>query len=478
MSIFNKLLKHYPINEQLYNGVFEHVKSLKRLSIEEFVEIDGAINFKLTENQLHVLSNMANHDRSIILLGKGSAKTTMVCILFRYLILQDLLKSELPMNRIDYANMCSTANSAREVFFREFTIQMSKSKIFNMIQDLYVNKKTECSILNDRIVVHSLNSKTSSFEGKNLKALVVDEISEPSFKDGITLFEDGSGSVFSRFPDGKAIALSWTRFPTANPLSDRGYFLYNKYVDDPDVFTYIGSTKEMRGFYPKDYKLNDPQKVKMYDCKFIMDTDTIIDVSTCNNGGTPIVEMAFKPDNEYINFDINVRRKPKYCFCHIDTSIKFDKTVIALYYTENSTPFIETHIIQPDHRRVSYLSLEDVIRRLKFCKVISFDRFNSEYFAQKFNCKVYSFAKQEQYDALMYFRNQLPLNIVNNFNEVLTEFNNVSIDHNKQEWTYHGRGSSDIVDAVIYSVFNSRNYQTRLTKTDKRVKTEVGFHMY
>ena len=461
-------------------NVKELLEYLKDVDIIEFVEIDESIDFELTDKQKEVLKNMVENDRSVLLLGKGSAKTSLTCLLFRFMITKDILMDELQMNRIDYSNMCSTAKSARDSFFREFAIQMKKSKIFNMVEGLYKIRKNECGFLDDRIVMHSLNSQTSSFEGKNLRAIVIDEISEPSFRDGIKLFEDGSGSVFSRFDDGKAICLSWTRYPAANPMSDNGYYLYDKYKDDNEVYTLIASTKEMRGFYPKDYDPNDVQKVKMYDCIYVVDNDTTISIDDCDFvKKNTLLKLEHYHDDKYVRFKIKELKRPKtkWCFGHIDTSIKKDSTVIVLYYNG----YIEYHLIKPENGlKVSYEDLEIVVKELrKICVELSFDKFNSEFFSQKYNCLTYTFSRVEQYDALQYFKSnmdEIKIIINNVWNERLTyEFSHINIDNVGKKWNYLGKGSSDIADSIIYCVFNSRLYQTKMKKNNKNMS--FGFNV-
>ena len=158
----------------------------------------------------------------------------------------------------------------------------------------------------------------------------------------------------------------------------------------------------------KDYDPNDVQKVKMYDCEFVLDEDTTINITDCKFvKRETLLKLEQYNDDKYIRFKVKELNKPKskYCFAHIDTSIKKDSTVISLYYDN----FVEYHVIKPtDDLKISYEDLDNLVKELrKICVEISFDKFNSEYFAQKYQCLTYTFSRVEQYDAIQYFKSNM-----------------------------------------------------------------------
>lgn len=471
-NINAKNLKHL-FSKTNTKNIKDMLLYLRNIDIKEFIEIDECIDWIPTKKQYEIMENIIKYNRSIVLLGKGSGKTSMNAIIMRFMVLKELLKDELDMNRIDFCNMCSTAKSARNSFFRELTIQLRKSKIFNFVKKMYNIRKQDVSFLNEQIMIHSLNSETSSFEGMNIKMALIDEISDTNYSNALSSWEQAEGSVFSRFKDGKVVAISWTRYPTANPLSDVGYYLYNKYKDNKDVYTIIASHKDVRGTLPRDYDENDIQKLKMYDCKFVIDEDTTLNINKIKFvKKQPILSLNLYNDDKYVRFKIKHLNKPntKYCFCHIDTSINKDSSVISLFY--NNT--VEYHVIKPDKGlKISYEDLEELVKNLKkICKEISFDQFNSEFFIQKFNCKKYSFNQNEQYTVMKYFQTKMDeIEIIINEHKKRLEYeiNHINIDNNAKKWKYMGKGSSDIIDAIIYSVYNSKIYETELNKNKSKL---------
>ena len=366
-------------------NVKELLEYLKNIDIIEFVEIDGSIDFELTEKQKEVLRNMVKNKRSIVLLGKGSGKNVLTAILKRYCVLQDLLKNKLDMNRIDYINLASNAQVARTTFFRELTLQLKKSKIFNVIDGLYKIRKNDVSIYDEHLVIHSLNSVASSIEGKNVKVAIIDEISDEHFKDALNCWWQANSSAFTRFPDAKCICITWCRFRSSNPLNDVGYYLYDYYKNDKETYRIMASHKEVRGQNPHDYDPNNIIHRKQYDLEFTIDENTTIDVNKFKFiSKKGILELKQYYDDEYVRFEVKKLIKPcKYVFCHIDTSVKRDKTVISLFY--NNT--VEYHVIEPKHnKKINYVDLENLVKELKkICKVISFDQHQSEFLILKIN---------------------------------------------------------------------------------------------
>lgn len=486
-NINNKIANQLMIDTGT-NNIRELFEYFKKMDIREFIRLDNCISWEPTEKQYEIMEGiMANHC-SIILLGKGSAKTSICAIIMRFMSLLDMLEDELEMNRIDFCNMCSTAKSAKNSFFRELTEQLRRSRIFNVIKKLYNIRKQDISFLNEQIMIHSLNSETSSFEGMNIKMALIDEISDENYKNAIPSWEQAQGSVDTRFGErGKCVAISWTRFPTANPLTDAGYYLYNKYKNDPKVYTIKASHKEVRGSNPIGYDPENIKHLKMYDCEFILDEDCNLDIDKISFVKEArmlelrIFEGKNKEGQKLTMFEPIrlVAPKTKYCFCHIDTSISRDSTVIALYYGNR----VEYHTIKPlEGTKISYEHIEFLVKRLKsICKIISFDQFNSEYFVQKYGCFKHKFGNLEQYNALKYFQTQLNnFQIIKNLQShkrLEEEINGINIDNKKKVWKYLGDGSSDIIDSIFYAVYNSKAYENEL-KQEKKNKIGKNFNVF
>ncbi len=501
---FKKLISNTKKLGYSITNTTDFINFLKEIDIETFIKVDNSIPFELTPEQINLLKNIIDNDVSICLCGKGSGKTTLVALLFRFMILKRLLNKDFGNhNRIDYANMCSTANSAKKGFFREFRIQMNKSLIFGVSNTLWKIRTIDVAFADEQLIMHSLNSQTSSFEGKNLEAVVVDEISEPSFTNSLRVFEDSMGSVFTRFSEGKVIAITWTRYPTANPLSDAGYYLYDKYSklkesseNKTKIYTTIKTTKDMRGSFPKDYNKNDVNKVKMYECKFIIDDDVTININKFNFKKFDTLlklSLDYESSNEYVKFDISFEKeKPKYIFAHIDTSRSRDSTVVSLYYDK----IIEYHVITPKYnKKISYVDLEKLVKKLNnICKVVSMDTFNSAEFEEKFNVVCHSFGREQQYNVLQHFKLNME-NLTININEneyssnysgvrsrtcherLIEEFSSVEINNTTKYWKSNCKGSTDIMDAIIYSYYNSKEYELEIEKSmTKKTFNHIGYN--
>ena len=460
-------------------NVKELLEYLKDVDIIEFVEIDESIDFELTDKQKEVLKNMVENKRSIVLLGKGSGKNVLTAILMRYCVFKDLLKNKLDMNRIDYVNLATNSQVARTTFFRELTLQLKNSKMFNIVNGLYKIRKNDISIFNDHIVIHSLNSVASSVEGKNVKVAIIDEISDENFKDALNCWWQVNSSAFTRFKDAKCVSITWCRFRSSNPLNDVGYYLYDYYKKDKETYRIMASHKEVRGQNPYDYDPNNIIHKKQYDLEFTIDEDTTIDINNFNfttkNG---MLELKQYYDEEYVRFKIKKLVRPcNYVFCHIDTSVKRDKTVISLFY--NNT--IEYHVIEPRHnKKINYVDLEDLVKQLKkVCKIISFDQYQSEFLIQKYNCKKWNFSSKEQYEVINYFNSKFDefkfvINKIHH-NRFIEEFSAIYIDHNKNKMVYEGKESSDIVDSIIYAIYNSKDYESKIKKSNKTMS--FGFNV-
>jgi len=465
----------------------ELINKLKNLDIVEFVEVDKCVNFELTEKQKEILKNMWNHNISIVLLGKGSGKSTMCCILARYAIFKLLFedKENLPHNRIDVVLVGSSGSMVSSTLKRELAEQMKKSRIFNMFKDWWTIKRDTIEFFDGMITIHSLNSITSSIEGKNIYTAILDEVSDPQFKQAYEMFQQILTSAFSRFDNPRIMAITWCRWINgANLMADVGWRLYQEYKDKEGVYTIKASHKEVRGKNPKDYIENpdDPWKIKMYDLIPIIDDRYVVPVEKFEFvKQTPLLSVNVYEEDGYTKFTVKILEQnlPKYIFTHIDTSLKKDSTVIALYYDD----VIEVHRITPaKNTQISYESLDEAVKQLsKISKVISFDSFNSAYFVEKYNGVRHTFSPKEQFQALEHFLSKLPKIkfLLNETKErLIYEFSHISIDRGRQRWRYTGSGSSDIADSVIYCVFNSAPYEAVLSRKNKKnTKKPFGFHL-
>ena len=463
------------------NTVPELLEKLKNLDVVEFVEVDKCVNFELTEKQKEILRNMWEHNISIVMLGKGSGKSTMCCILARYAIFKLLFMNEedLPHNRIDNILMGSSAQMVSSTLKRELAEQMKKSRIFNMFKDWWRIKRDTIEFFEGMITIHSLNSISSSLEGKNVYFAILDEVSDPMFRDAYNVFQQALTSAFSRFDNPHIAVIFWPRYLSSNPYADVGYRLFSEYKGKPGVYCVKASHKEVRGKNPPDHDPNDPMKVKMYDCEFVLDLNTAVPVETfVFEKRTPIIDLNVYSDDKYVKFDVRIIRNdlPKYIFTHFDLSLKRDATTICLYYDD----FVELHRIVPEKgKQISYESIENAVRELrKISKTISFDSFNSAIFQQRYDGIKYTFSPKEQWSAMQSFLTKLPnLKFILNENKerIIYEFSNVILDRNRERWKYVGNGSSDCVDAIIYAIFSSLPNEHKMIK--KKKKSSCGFHL-
>ena len=161
----------------------------------------------------------------ILQLGKGSGKdytSTIACsyIVYLLLCLKDPAKyyGKPPGDAIDILNIAINAEQAKRVFFKGFTTRIEKSPWF---RGKYFAKAASVEF-DKGITVHSGHSQRESWEGYNVLAVILDEISgfelestsgHEQAKTADAIYKMYRGSVASRFPDfGKLILLSFPRF--------------------------------------------------------------------------------------------------------------------------------------------------------------------------------------------------------------------------------------------------------------------------
>ena len=203
-----------PLSELQYQLIEKSSQIYKESSlIKLFGEKDGQRVFKQTCNEV------------IAQLGKGSGKDycstiSVAYIVYLLLCLKDpaAYYGKPPGDSIDILNIAINAQQASNVFFKGFKTRIERSPWF---VGKYEAKASEIKF-DKGITVHSGHSEREAFEGYNVIAVVLDEISGFSIestsgndqaKTGEAIYDMYRASVASRFPDfGKVILLSFPRF--------------------------------------------------------------------------------------------------------------------------------------------------------------------------------------------------------------------------------------------------------------------------
>ena len=181
--------------------------------IKLFGEEEGKRRFKQTCNEV------------IAQLGKGSGKDYCSTISVSYIVylllcLKDpaTYYGKPPGDTIDIINIAVNAQQANNVFFKGFKTRIDRSPWFI---GKYDPKASEVRF-NKNVNVYSGHSEREAFEGYNVIAVILDEISgfatenttgHDQAKTADAIYDMYRGSVVSRFPDyGKVILLSFPRF--------------------------------------------------------------------------------------------------------------------------------------------------------------------------------------------------------------------------------------------------------------------------
>ncbi len=203
-----------PLSELQYQLIEKSSQIYKESTlIKLFGEKDGQKVFKQTCNEI------------IAQLGKGSGKDycstiSVAYIVYLLLCLKDpaAYYGKPPGDSIDILNIAINAQQASNVFFKGFKTRIERSPWFD---GKYEAKASEIKF-DKGITVHSGHSERESFEGYNVIAVVLDEISgfaiestsgNDQAKTGEAIYDMYRASVASRFPDfGKVILLSFPRF--------------------------------------------------------------------------------------------------------------------------------------------------------------------------------------------------------------------------------------------------------------------------
>lgn len=203
-----------PLSEYQYTLIEKSSQIYKESTlIKLFGEEEGKRRFKQTCNEV------------IAQLGKGSGKDYCSTISVSYIVylllcLKDpaTYYGKPPGDTIDIINIAVNAQQANNVFFKGFKTRIDRSPWFIGKHD---PKASEIRF-NKNVNVYSGHSEREAFEGYNVIAVILDEISgfstenttgHDQAKTADAIYDMYRGSVISRFPDyGKIILLSFPRF--------------------------------------------------------------------------------------------------------------------------------------------------------------------------------------------------------------------------------------------------------------------------
>lgn len=203
-----------PLSDYQYTLIEKSSQIYKESTLVKlFGEDDGKQRFKQTCNEV------------IAQLGKGSGKDycstiSVAYIVYLLLCLKDpaTYYGKPPGDSIDILNIAINAQQANNVFFKGFKTRIERSPWF---VGKYEMKASEIKF-NKNITVHSGHSEREAWEGYNVIAVILDEISgfaienttgHDQAKTADAIYAMYRGSVISRFPDfGKVILLSFPRF--------------------------------------------------------------------------------------------------------------------------------------------------------------------------------------------------------------------------------------------------------------------------
>jgi hypothetical protein len=203
-----------PLSEYQYTLIEKSSQIYKESTlIKLFGEQEGKRIFKQTCSEV------------IAQLGKGSGKDYCSTISVSYIVylllcLKDpaTYYGKPPGDTIDIINIAINAQQANNVFFKGFKTRIERSPWFI---GKYDPKASEIRF-DKNINVYSGHSEREAFEGYNVIAVILDEISgfatenttgHDQAKTADAIYDMYRGSVVSRFPDyGKVILLSFPRF--------------------------------------------------------------------------------------------------------------------------------------------------------------------------------------------------------------------------------------------------------------------------
>ncbi|MBB6067880.1 hypothetical protein [Methanococcus maripaludis] len=400
-----------------FQAVFEEmVEKLKNMDIIERCKLLKGLDTFSPRQELH-LRNMKENFMSNFLIGKGGGKDFMASQLFDD-ELMDTTFEDLPFPRVDFVNIAPNAHLAYNVFFREFKSWFRKNRLWKIIgvDDVEIKANSKAPIklnktslnIGESILFSSGTSNSASFEGSNLRCVVVDEISDENFRNAEQMFYQAKSSVQTRFgnKNGKVVSISWTRFPTPYPKDDVGYKIFIENKGLPGVYSVMEKTWEVntrvtREDFEDDYQRDRILAKKMYECEppaldaYYINLEALESRRKLNVG-----LFSWRPIYSTIKEDGMLKLKLEFkqlqtcdhtIYCHTDLSKNHDMCVITLSHFERGKVVV-TDIIsldpsaKDDSFRVDYQSLELFYEHLKrnYSVKFSYDQYQSEYFIQKF----------------------------------------------------------------------------------------------
>lgn len=220
------------VSDPLYLGSREmRLSPIQRECILKMTQIFRKETLSIFLTEVEVQRRWAETMNEIVLqLGKGSGKDEMSAMAIAYIVYQLLCLKDpaayynKPKNdNIDILNIAVNATQASQVFFKKFKNYITSSPWFEGKFDAGLNgepsKQNQFNFIKN-VNVYSGHSEREAWEGYNVFAVVLDEISafalESASVGGKTadaIFEMYSNSVVSRFAKfGKVISLSFPRF--------------------------------------------------------------------------------------------------------------------------------------------------------------------------------------------------------------------------------------------------------------------------
>lgn len=370
-----------PLSEHQYTSIRAMSQIYKKETlIHLYGEEIGNARWKQTMNEV------------ILQLGKGSGKDYMSTIAVAYMVylllcLKDPARyyGKPPGDSIDIINIAINAEQAKNVFFDNFKKRIENSPWFAGKYD----PKAQMIKFDKSINCHSGHSEREAFEGYNVIAIILDEISgfatenttgHDQAKTAGAIYDMYRASVDSRFPDfGKVILLSFPRYKN-DYIQQR----YNAVVADKDItvreyefvidedgdlfapenrFTIQWEEDNITAYkIPKVFALRRPtwevnptRKITDFKIQFFTNPTDALSRFACM---PPDAVDAFFPSKEKINACFNQNQvavddigrfaewfqpdEDKVYFVHVDLAQKHDHCAVSLAHVEK---WVKTHTI-------------------------------------------------------------------------------------------------------------------------------------
>jgi len=412
-------------------------------------------------------------------LGKGSGKDYTSTISVSYIVylllcLKDpaTYYGKPPGDTIDIINIAVNAQQANNVFFKGFKTRIERSPWFI---GKYDPKASEIRF-DKNVNVYSGHSEREAFEGYNVIAVILDEISgfatenttgHDQAKTADAIYDMYRGSVISRFPDyGKIILLSFPRFKN-DPIQK----FYDAVIAEKETIVQTRTLKMVDDL---------PDGTEGNEVTVEWEEDNIISYKI------PKVYALKRP-----TWDVNPTKKIE------DFKVEFYKNMpdalsrfacmppeaVDAFFKSYSqpAPIVEVDAVRywtpTSDKSVDFTEVKDYILSLRTAgfniRVCTFDRWNSHDMMQQLraygiNTELLSVAKKHYDDMAMVVAEErlhgphIPL--------LIDELLQLKIMRDKVD--HPRKGSKDLADAVCGSVYNAIS-RTKIQSTD-----EVTVHTY